>query len=157
MDFIENPFHFSLLTWPISLVLLGIVALILSHLFLPRRKRDTGVETFIVIGSIVSIIAGVVLGLAAGLAADSQRMDAIGAEAARVYGVSLDSNDIYDLDYPSNEPTSGIVSYGTAEGVTIRDGESYSKVDVQLLWDRDRMVLASSSDGEDFKPLTRQD
>lgn len=91
-----------------------------------------------------------------------QAKDQIDAWKARIissvqktYGVELSDDERMALQYPSEKPKGDYEVFGSFETVK-PSAEGFLKKVTYLIWQDEKMILAESTDGENFEPLEAQ-
>lgn len=148
------------------LILLG---LLISRVATVRDRRAESLgkpqtnESLFFLGiaiSVLSFLATVALSVglnaAVGGAASANQLKAFSEEIEATYGVELSYEQIQDLKYPRHMPEADFKSFGSTEIVQRGAGDGYIGTKTYLIWDENKMVLASSKDGENFEPLEAQ-
>ena len=148
MDFVPSFFSWSGFALTLGFVLGSIVAFTLA------ARSDK--YSLLMVGGVVCALAALCAFLGQMQSFDDRRADAVAAEVADAYGVSLTYNEAMDLEYPKAEPEGDFKVYGSTE-TRLRTEKGYTTEEVSLIWDQNRLVLASSTDGENFEFLERRD
>lgn len=154
MEAIPSYYSWTEFTIPLGLALAA--AILGASYFIRSRRNKTYSGTATVITGTLFVLIAASGTLYQMIALDYERNDAITAELSDKYGVSVPSQGIFDLDYPESNPTVDFKVYGNTE-TKIRTDEGYSTKVISLIWDEDRLVLASSPDGQNFEFLERRD
>lgn len=152
MQYIET--HTLLPGWTSVLGLVGMAFFFLLSLFFiirserHRSRRDSGIAYLLLLPMIVSGIFAAV----AGLEDFSERRETLRQEISDQYGIELTTDEIFDLSYPSEEPTADFEAFGSFDKVLRVDGELLKR-EVYLIWEDGKFFLAESATGEEFTEL----
>lgn len=157
MDYIapeapDSPFGGLLIALMVGLIALG---LILTVIGVTRGYEGalpiTGI-LILLVGAVGVPIASIFIGAneayAAQISGDEERL----AEIEDTYGLELTKGQLYELEYPFEEPGRSSEVYGEIK-ILSEDGASAQTV--ALAWTGEEMVLLGSPDGAELQELPR--
>ena len=154
------PYDSSIPSW-ISAVGIAAAALILLSvlIFALRPKDSDGNSTaaklavgFLVAGLLSFVVAALSIGASLN-ASDNQRDGAQIAQIRDHYGIELSSSELYDLDYPFEEPEEDFKVFGHIDKQIQAEGTSFSEKRIYLVWADGKLGLSESSNGKDYTAL----
>lgn len=157
MDFIPMTAAVPNFGWAILLGLVGIGILVLSGA-LSSKEEDENDPIKVILG----ILGLFVMAFAVMAGVNSSRggddtdlwVSKVKAAVEERYGIELTRVDVMELEFPTERPDDDFVEYGTISETKKPNG-AIDRRDITLVWDGDRLLLASSVDGEEFTELGR--
>jgi len=142
-----------------GLAAVALIALVVVFLVENRRtKGDWSGKSFAVFCVLLgvtacSVVTGSILTASTtNIARDSQK-EALKEQVKETYGLTLRDDQLAKLKYPGDRPQGGTQSFGAFEQTSMVGDGKFLKREITLVWVDGKMVLAESTNGEDFTPL----
>lgn len=151
----------GLVYFMLALGVLGALSTAVFITLLVRRTKENASDAsgpFIgVFFSIIALISGLTVSfLAAGpdsMEARGEQLHSFQKEAEKTYGITIRESQVQQLKYPRDKPRGGTQSFGSfKQTAAVGDGK-FLRRELTLVWVDGKMVLAESTNGEDFTPL----
>lgn len=142
-----------------GLAVFALVAMVVFILVENRRtKGEWPGKSFIVFLALLVTLAGGVttwIALAASTTsmAYGNQQRAFQEQAEQTYGITLRDEQFENLKYPVDRPKGGTQSFGSFDQTSVVGDGKFLKRELTLVWTNGKMVLAESTNGEDFTPL----
>lgn len=142
-----------------GLAAVALIALVVFILVETRRTKGDwsgrGYAVFFILLFILagSAVTGTALTSPAAYAAHDNQEAAVKEQVKETYGVTLRDDQLAKLKYPEDRPEGGTQSFGSFEQTSMVGDGKFLKREVTLVWVDGKMVLAESTNGEDFTPL----
>lgn len=133
----------------VALVVLSVIVLVLRALIFGGGKGYTKTAIIVAPFLFVGIVGiGITAGLSVARSVESTRAhtDRIRSEISATYQIDVNSEQIYDLSYPSELPTTRFEAYGSTE-LKLPTRGGFEEREVYLVWSDGRLALAKSPDG----------
>ena len=87
------------------------------------------------------------------LMAYGNQQKAFHEQAEKTYGITIRDEQVEALNYPKDRPQGGTQSYGSFKQTSVGSDGKFVRRELTLVWTNGKMVLAESTNGEDFTPL----
>lgn len=154
MDFVQLPAP----NWLLVILLVILIVLAIAGCGVIIGKTKPKLIPVLSIGVLIGVIA-ISGGFAIKVASADpkiEQIDLVTAQIKDVYGKEISPIQVWQtLSYPSNAPSEDFRVYGyVVEDIESPDGFVRSKT--YLLWKEGKMVLATSTDGENFSVVEKR-
>lgn len=154
MDFVQLPDP----NWLLVILLVTLAALAIAGVAIIIAKNRPKLIPFLSVVALMVVIV-IAVSFAFTVATADPKIEQTGLVSAQikdVYGKDISPTQVgLNLSYPSNAPSEDFLVYGNImEDIETADGFVRSKT--YLLWKEGKMVLATSTDGENFSVVEKR-
>jgi len=147
-----------------SMVALAIVGAVGAGIFITllvrRTKEDASGSAGPFAGvffSFAALLAGLLVSISAAgpesMEARGEQLHHFQKEAEKTYGITIRESQVHQLKYPRDKPRAGTQSFGSFKQTAVVGDGKFLRRELTLVWVDGKMVLAESTNGEDFTPL----